>query len=680
VAGSEFTWRAVVLGVLLALLLGAANMYVGLRVGLTISASIPAAVLSMGILRVLRNSNVLENNIVQTFAASGEAVASGIIFTIPALLILNDPATGTPIWADAHARETLLIAMAGGVLGVLFCIPLRRAFIVDSKLPFPEGVACAEVLKAGEKGGGGARVLVGGLLVGASYAFLQAGLRLWGETVEGARRVGSGVAYLGTTLTPILAGVGYIVGVRVALLLTLGGALAWFVLIPLFLTTGIPGLVAATPHPELSPLDAAYDVWSAKIRLVGGGAMITGGLFTLWSTRGSLVAAFKQSRRAGGARVGAPATDRDFPLNVILFGSAALAVVIGLLFYSFTQNLVQALVATVVMLLAGFFFSAVAGYMAGVVGSSNNPISGVTIVTLITASLLLVALGASGASGILAALSIGAIICVAGAMAGDTLQDLKTGYLVGATPWKQQLAQVLGVVTFSLAAPFLLSALVRAYGIGGATGLAAPQAFLMSRILAGIFGGTLDWNLIALGAAIGIGLVLLRLPVMAVAVGMYLPLATTTPILVGGLLAHYVTRRSGEASESSPARQTGLLFASGLIAGEAILGIVVAALILQGPASTGIAAPIVIALLAAVGVLVFGTVFGKARAFVASVLVIGGGIASLLVARSGYEYTFTSGAQWPGVLLFAYVLALVVYVPMRVARAREDQELGTLGS
>lgn len=670
----EFTWRAVVLGVILALLLGAANMYVGLRVGLTISASIPAAVMSMGILRLLRKSNVLENNIVQTFAASGEAVAAGIIFTIPALLILNDPSTGVPIWSSPHARETLVIGLAGGLLGVLFCIPLRRAFVVEGKLAYPEGVACAEVLRAGESGGSGAKILVGGLLLGAFYAFLQGSLRLWRDAVEGATRIGQGVAYLGTGITPILAGVGYIVGLRVGLLLILGGGIAWFVLIPLFLTTGIPGLVAATPYPELSPLDAAYEVWTTKIRLIGGGAMITGGLFTLYKARSSLVAAFNQSRQARADKQNVPETDRDLPLNFIIGGSIVLALVIGGLFWTFTGNVTHALIATLVMLVAGFFFSAVAGYMAGVVGSSNNPISGVTIVTLITSSLLLVALGANGAEGMLAALGIGAIIAVAGAIAGDTLQDLKTGHLVGATPWKQQVAQMLGVVSFAVVAPFVLGALVQAYGIGGPDGLAAPQAFLMSRILQGIFGATLDWNLVGIGAALGVVFVIARLPVMAVAVGMYLPLPTTLPIMIGGGIAWLVERRASRGvvaaereEKLAPVRQRGLLFASGLIAGEAIMGIVGAALILQdsgGPRyATAVASPIILALLLATAFAVFFS--GRWRLVASGLAVALGGALAFVIWSQGIAYGFVGGAVWPGVLAFAYVLALIAYVPLR---------------
>lgn len=683
----ELTVKAIILGVLLAIVLGAANMYVGLRVGLTVSASIPAAVLSMGILRLFKNSNILENNIVQTFAASGQAVAAGVIFTIPALLLID--VDGAPIWANVHVGETLLIALVGGVLGVLFTVPLRRAFVVEANLAFPEGVACAEVLETGERGGRGVGVLAGGIVVSAAYALLTNGIRLWADTVQGARRVGAAVFGGGLTLSPILVGVGYIVGLRVASLLMLGGVLAWGILIPLFLTVGIPGLVEATPYAELPPLTAALTVWTTKIRLVGGGAMVTGGLYTLWRTRDSLKRAFS-ARRGATAGGTVPRTERDLDMRLVALAIGAMIVPIFLLYWYFTQNIVHALAAAVLMGIAGFFFSAVAGYMAGVVGSSNNPISGVTILTLVTASLLLLALGATGAQGITAALAVGAVICCAGALAGDTLQDLKTGMLVGSTPWKQQTAQMLGVVAFAGVAPFVLQLLVGAYGFAGPAnpgGLAAPQSFLMARILQGIFGGTLDWNLVLLGMGIGIVLVLFRLPVMAVAVGIYLPITATAPIFLGGLVAWWVNRRVAAKVAPLPeperrettgrVEQSGLLFASGLIAGEAIMGILLAALIPFEPTAAGGGdverivtfrlAPLLAGLLLAASILVFGARLGRARIAAAVGTALAAGAASLWLALTGYHYAQPIPLEWPATLLFAYVTFLVAYLPWREA-------------
>ena len=742
----EITVKAVALGVLLAVVLGAANMYVGLRVGLTVSASIPAAVMSMGILRLFRNSNILENNIVQTIAASGQSVAAGLIFTIPALLIVTN-ADGAPLWVEVHVVETMLVALAGGILGVLFTVPLRRAFVVETRLAYPEGVACAEVLKAGEQGGQGSRILFGGLVLGAAFGFLQLGMRLWRETLDGAARLGSAVFGAGMNLAPILVAVGYIVGLRVGSLLLAGGAFGWFVVIPLLMAVGSLGgfaavfaalggaigwrvlerrgtaaslggaavgavvlgglavlalpmlgtLAPAEPYTAAAgdPLGYAAGIWSRKIRLIGGGAMIVGGLWTLWKVRSSLARAFQGTRelRAGGA-VERVRTERDLPLGAVGVAILVLAVPIAGLFYFFTGDVVQTLAATVLMGIAGFFFSAVAGYMAGLVGSSNNPISGVTILTLVSASLLLLALGATGAPGIFAALGVGAVICVAGAIAGDTLQDLKTGQLVGSTPWKQQVAQAVGAVAFGLVAAFVLQLLVRAYGIGGATGLVAPQAFLMSRILTGLFGGSLDWSLILMGMVFAVALVVLRQPVMAVAIGLYLPLAATTPIFLGGVIAWLVSRRAETAIKRIPPEAArdrrerfdrhGVLFASGLIAGEAIMGIVVAGLILAEPVDlatgltmrvvTGRVAPLVLGVLVAAASIVF--LRGWWRWVVGGAFAALGGAWTASLLASGAEYGFLGGAAWPGLLVLAYIALLVAYVPLRELRA----EPGTSGA
>ncbi|MHB8586144.1 MAG: OPT family oligopeptide transporter [Thermoplasmatota archaeon] len=697
----ELTAKAILLGAGLAIVLGAANMYVGLRVGLTVSASIPASVISMGILRAFRNSNILENNIVQTFAASGEAVAAGIIFTIPALLLTTSG--GVPLWSSVNVWDTLLIALVGGVLGVLFTVPLRRAFIVETSLTFPEGVACAEVLQTGEKKGRGVRVLASGLIVAGAYNLMESGLHLWGDTIAGARRVGDTVVAMGTSLSPLLLAVGYIIGLRISMLILAGGLIAWFVLIPLLMTVGVPGFIAAVGYPGGDPLTAGLTVWTHDIRLVGGGAMVTGGLYTLWKTRASLAKAF-QSRGSKGAADGArPRTERDLNIKVVVIAAALLMIPVFILYYYFTQNLVQALAASALMGVAGFFFSAVAGYMAGVVGSSNNPISGVTILTLLTASLLLLVLGATGAQGMLAALAVGAVICCAGAMAGDTLQDLKTGWIVGSTPWKQQTAQILGVIAFAAVSPFVLQLLVNAYGFATPTnvnGLQAPQAFLMSQILQGIFGHTLDWNLVILGMAIGVILAILRLPVMAVAVGIYLPLTLDVPIGIGGILAWIVERRATSLlerknkvdevevltrapdSRADRMRQNGLLFASGLIAGEAIMGILLAAITPFEPTAadgtlehiiTVRLVPILIAVLVASAILLFGERLGRWRIALSAAVCLLGAAVSAYMGYIAYDSTFQSSADWPGLLLLAYIGFLIVYVPWREAWIHEEE-------
>ncbi|MHB8604463.1 MAG: OPT family oligopeptide transporter [Thermoplasmatota archaeon] len=693
----ELTVKAILLGLFLAVVLGAANAYVGLRVGLTVSASIPAAVISMGVLRMFKNHNILENNIVQTIASAGESLAAGIIFTIPALVIAK-------YWTGVHLAETFVIGALGGTLGVLFTIPLRRAYIVDAKLPFPEGTACAEVLEVGEEGGGaGVKYLYGGIVTSALFSFSVLGARLWGDTVEWGRRVGTNaVAYFGTNLAPILIGVGYIVGLRISLMIFGGGALAWLVLIPLFLLFD-PTTQAATA--SMDAITAANYTWSHDIRLIGGGAMITGGIYTLWKVRASLknafttsVAGMKKTRDASGdvVAVEVKRTERDIGLGKVMIIAPVLLLGIGALYFTFTGNYASAITALVFAAIAGFFFSAVAGYMAGVVGSSNNPISGVTIVTLIFTALLLIGvskltgLTLDPAAGFAAALGVGAVIACAAAMAGDNLQDLKTGYLVGSTPWKQQVALVLGVIASAIVIAPVLGLLDQAYGIGctnRATCLTAPQATLMFNILNGIFGGTLNWNLVFMGMALGVVLIAMRLPVMAVAVGVYLPFVLSVPILAGGLIVHGTERilksKAPSLVEATPAREAehkaltnrvnrnGLLFASGLIAGEAVMGVIMALLIVS-KIEPMVFAPLFLGIFAAGFVAVFGE--GKVRkpGLWAVALATLGAIGSLVLFLEGFTYTFQFAAdvKWTGLLVLAYVAVLLFYLPLREVWAK----------
>ena len=587
----EITVKAVVLSVILAAVLAAANAYLGLFAGMTVSASIPAAVASMAILRLFRESNVLENNLVQTAASSGEALAAGVIFTIPALLLVG-------YWSEFDYWQTVLIAAVGGLLGVLFTIPLRRALIVTARLRFPEGVATAEVLKIGavEPNAAGSREstrnsrsLFSAALLGGLVKFGESGLRAWTESLEGATHVGRTVFYAGLNLSPALLAVGFIIGLQTAAVVFLGGVIGWMILMPVY------GLVHGLP-PDRTGLTAAMSIWSGQIRYVGIGAMLTGGLWTLtklrepvWKSLQTLRAGYRASGRRGNARtLLRTEQDASFLWIVVPFGLSLLPM--AWIYSTVVSSPSLGLLMTIVMALAAFLFSSVAAYMAGMVGSSSNPVSGVTIATIMVAALLLVLfMGAGHPAGPAAALVIGAVVCCAAAMGGDNLQDLKTGHLVGATPWKQQVMQVVGVLTGALVLVPVLSLLQAKYGIGEPTSshphpLSAPQAMLMANLTRSVFGAGLPWPLVGLGAVIGVLIILadrrqeirgsaLRLPVLAVALGIYLPLKLSATIFVGGAIAALANRQTGEGHEPS---QRGLLFAAGLITGEALMGIMLA--------------------------------------------------------------------------------------------------------
>ena len=583
----EITPKAVVLSVLLAAVLAGANAYLGLFAGMTVSASIPAAVVSMAVLRLFRQSNILENNIVQTAASSGEALAAGVIFTIPGLVLIG-------YWTSFDYWQTFTVSLVGGVLGVLFTIPLRRALIIHARLRFPEGVATAEVLKIGAVSGGHAggrvRLLLGATALGGGLKFAEGGLKLWSESLEGVLEFGRVTFYGGLNLSPALVAVGYIIGLNTALVVFLGGALGWLVLLPLH-----QALVGAPDG--LTGVAAAKTIWSGQIRYIGIGAMLVGGVWTLIQVRGPILQSLRQlvslytargDNRAGSAL----RTDRDAGVFWLL-GLTVASLVPMLFLYShlLDQRVVAGAGLTVLMVVTAFLFSAVAGYMAGLVGSSSNPVSGVTIATIMLAALLLLSiLGREHPAGPAAALLVGAVVCCAAAMGGDNLQDLKTGHLVGATPWKQQVMQVIGVATGAAVIVPVLSLLQAKYGIGAATvehahPLSAPQATLMANLAKGVFGGSLPWNLVGIGMVIGVVIIgadewqarrqaLLRFPVLAVALGMYLPLKLSAAILFGGLLAEYV-RRGRLAAETSSSDQ-GLLCAAGLVTGEAMVGILLA--------------------------------------------------------------------------------------------------------
>ncbi len=610
-APPQLTVKAVLLGVALSMLLAGANAYLGLFAGLTVSASIPAAVNSMGLLKLFRDSNILENNIVQTAASAGESLAAGAIFTLPALILLG-------YWDVFDYGWVCAIAGLGGLLGVLFTIPLRRSLIVDQQLPFPEGTATAEVLKAGDRPGAGLKFLGLAALTGAGVKFAETGLRLWPATAQTGGMAGGTVFYAGTNLSPALLSVGYIVGLNIAALVFIGGLISWAVAIPVYSTWFMdPALAAGADGADL-----AYTIWSTKIRYLGVGAMLVGGIWALVSIRGSVFDGIRsgvsQYRDRNAADL--PHTERDTPMNFVLLGILLFVVPIFFLYRTIAGSTGIGMAMTLVMVVAGFLFSAVGGYMAGLVGSSHNPVSGITIATILSASLLLLWLAGATADAAAAAILIGAVVCCAAAIAGDNMQDLKAGYLLGATPWKQQLMQGVGVISAVLVMAPVLNLLLAAYGIGPAdaehpNSLAAPQATLMASVAQGVLGGQLPWGLIAIGAAIGAAIIIVdeilrrrgssvRAPVLAVAVGIYLPFELAVPIFAGGLIAWLTSRDNPERGKKGP----GVLFAAGLITGEALVGILMAIPIVLSGAPDVLAAPESLRMAAPAGLLVLGLV------------------------------------------------------------------------
>jgi putative OPT family oligopeptide transporter len=588
----QLTLRAVVLAIVLAVILAAANTYLGLFAGMTVASAIPAAVVSMAVLRVLGGGHILENNIVQTGAAAGSSIASGVIFTIPALVILGH-------WSDFRYLWVLAIAGLGGILGVLFSVPLRRALIVEQGLAFPEGKAAAEVLKAGDNPAQGVKILATSALSGGLVKFAAgSGLRLIPDTAASAGYLGKAIAYFGTNLSPALLGVGYIVGLNIGIVMVAGGVLSWNLAIPLYSAVFLEGNPElATRLAGLAAEDAAGAIWSSQIRYLGVGAMLVGGIWTLIAIRSSLVSGIAsglKATRAGIDQVVAH-TEQDLPMKSILIGILLFSLPLAALYQAIVHDFTVSIPMTVIMIVTGFLFCSVSAYMAGLVGSSNNPVSGITIATILFAALVLVLLmGRTAALGPVAAIMIGAVVCCAACIGGDNLQDLKCGYIVGATPWRQQIMLAIGAAASALVMAPVLNLLLKAYGIGVPTAahpdpLIAPQATLMASVAKGIFGGELPWGMITIGAAIGAAIITLdetlkrrgssfRTPVLAVAVGIYLPIELSVPIFAGGLIAHLADRRlAGRTDEAKErGRRNGMLFAAGLITGEALIGILMA--------------------------------------------------------------------------------------------------------
>ncbi len=565
----ELTPMSVILGIVLAVVFGGANAYLGLRVGMTVSASIPAAVLSMGIIRViLRRDSILENNIVQTIGSAGESVAAGAIFTLPALFMWAfEGGISTPSLA-----EIALITLIGGAIGVLFMIPLRSALIVQEhgRLPYPEGKACAEVLMAGEEGGSKAGTVFAGLGIAALYKFIADGLKVVPSEVsyEIKSYKGSGI---GMDVLPALLGVGFICGARVSSYLLAGGVIGWFVIMPLIALFGADLTIfpASVPVSQLSP----DGIWSNYIRYIGAGAVAAGGIMSLIKNLPLIVKTFREALSRYGSRDVRDNSrlGRDIPMNLTILGVGVLAIAMWLI-PAVPVNLLGAIIIVVL----GFFFATVSSRMVGIVGSSNNPVSGMAIATLLVTTMILKASGTIGTAGMAASIAIGSVICIIAAIAGDTSQDLKTGYIVGATPWKQQAGELIGVVVSAVTIGGVLYLLNAAWRYGS-TELPAPQATLMKMVVEGVMNGNLPWVLVFSGVGIAIVVEILGIPVLPFAVGLYLPIYLSTPMMVGGLVRLYFERKKSDSEEEKKRKtNNGVLYCSGLIAGEGLVGILLA--------------------------------------------------------------------------------------------------------
>ena len=568
----ELTLRVVILGILLSIVLGAANVYVGLKAGMTVSASIPAAVMAMLIFRMLpRRGTILEANQVQTAASAGESLAAGIIFTMPALVMMG-------VWTDFDYWTVTAVSFAGGLLGILLMIPMRKVFVVDNdELAYPEGVACAKVLEAGTAEGGdssGARALLIGGLLGAVFKFVQGFLHLFSHTLEVATERAGRIFYVGGDVSPMLVAVGVIVRLNVAVLIFIGGALAWLIGIPLL------GLPEDTSVPVV---DQAWGLWSSRVRYVGVGAMVVGGMSSIVAVRHGLVRAV--SELTGRGKADSNDGQRDLPSSVIVLLSILCVGAVFAIYYKFTGRMDITILSTVVMLIMSFFFTAVASYIVGLVGNSNSPVSGMTITAVLFTGLMLSLFDMQGKEVMVAIIGVAAVVCCVACTAGDVCNDLKTGSIVGAAPHRQQIMQVVGagVAAFIMAPILTLLHNNTEGGIGGRL-LPAPQAGLFKSLAEGFAGvGELPWDLIKIGAGVGVVILILdgvlkakgsgfRLHIMPVAVGMYLPFGLATPILLGGLIAHFATRRADKSDHDSILHR-GVLFSSGVIAGEALMGV-----------------------------------------------------------------------------------------------------------
>lgn len=570
----EFTPVSLLLGIIIGIIMTAANVYLGLYAGMTVSASIPAAVIAMGVYKgILKTDSVHESNIVQTMASAGESLAAGIIFTLPALVLVG-------AWKDFQFWPTTIIAIAGGLLGIVFMIPLRKALIQnEEELTYPEGVACAAVLNSGDAKSGkeGFITIVKGLLIGSVFKFIGSGLKLFTGEVAVAKKFGESTAFFGFDVSPALLAVGYIVNIHVASLVMIGGAIGFFVAIPLL---GTP-----LGTEDANAIDLAWTLWSSKVRYLGVGAMIVGGIWSIISVRSGIVAGLAGLKEMGGSKGEVKREEQDLPLmGISIVMLTCFALMLGL-YFQMINDWGITIFTTLLMIVCAFLFVAVSSYIVGLVGSSNNPVSGMTISALLVSAALFLALGYKGDSAILATLGVAAVVCCAACTAGDCSQDLKTGYLIGATPKYQQLAQIIGVIIPAFVIAPVLTLLHEAYVIG--EGLKAPQAVLFASITKGLFGeGELPVNMVMYGAMLGVAVILVdslflrgksfRLHLMPLAVGIYLPVTLAVPIFLGGIIRWFVEKSRIVEDES---KDKGVLLSSGFIAGEAIMGVVIAIVI-----------------------------------------------------------------------------------------------------
>ena len=576
----EFTITSIVMGIILAVVFGAANAYLGLRVGMTVSASIPAAVISMGVIRVIMKKNsILESNMVQTIGSAGESLAAGAIFTMPALFL----------WAEEglcdmpSLLEITLIALCGGILGVLFMVPLRNALIVKehATLLYPEGTACADVLLAGEEGGSNASTVFSGMGFAALFKFLVDGVKMIPADVAVAFKSFKGE--IGMEVYPALLGVGYIVGPQVASYMFVGSLVGWMVIIPLICLFGPDiSMYPAAEGVTIAQLYAdggAAAIWSTYVKYIGAGAIATGGIISLIKSLPLIITTFRDSMKSmkGGKNTSTERTAQDLPMNMILAGIVLMIVIIWLV-PAIPVNLLGA----VIIVVFGFFFATVSSRMVGLIGSSNNPVSGMAIATLLIATFAIKASGDTGITGMTGAIAIGSVICIVAAIAGDTSQDLKTGFLLGATPKKQQVGELIGIIAAGLAIGGVLYLLNAAWGYGGAE-VPAPQATLMKMIVEGIMGGKLPWTLVFVGVFLAIGLEILRVPVMPFAIGLYLPIYLNATIMIGGVVRLLMDKRKNVDEKTKERQATdGTLYCAGMIAGEGLVGIALAILAVAG--------------------------------------------------------------------------------------------------
>ena len=576
----EFTVTSIIMGIILAIVFGAANAYLGLRVGMTVSASIPAAVISMGVIRVIMKKNsILESNMVQTIGSAGESLAAGAIFTMPALFL----------WAEdglcdmPGLVEITLIALCGGILGVLFMIPLRNALIVKehATLLYPEGTACAEVLLAGEEGGANASTVFSGMGIAAVFKLIVDGIKV--VPVDVAAEFKSFKGEVGMEVYPALLGVGYIVGPKIASYMFAGSLMGWMAIIPLICLFGAdtwmyPADVGVTIG-QLYAEKGASGLWGSYLRYIGAGAIATGGIISLIKSLPLIVTTFRDSMKSmrSGGSAGTARTEQDLPMNIVLIGIAAMILIIWIV-PAIPVNILGAAIIVVF----GFFFATVSSRMVGLIGSSNNPVSGMAIATLLIATIAIKASGDSGITGMTGAIAIGSVICIVAAIAGDTSQDLKTGFLLGATPKRQQIGELVGVVASGLAIGGVLYLLNTAYGYGGAE-VPAPQATLMKMIVEGIMGGNLPWNLVFVGVFLALALEVLRIPVMPFALGLYLPIYLNASIMIGGVVRLLMDSRKNVDEKTKERQSTdGTLYCAGMIAGEGLVGICLAILTVFG--------------------------------------------------------------------------------------------------